>query len=553
VKTSSEDTDLQTILDGGHHPTEGGWNTRTAVWGLLLVVVVSAVFLPRIFEQNDFRTDDHYLLYLVQDKGMVLPWDEEEYMYFAAFRPLPMMSLLLDFHLYGTWAPGYYYTNLLIHAAIVVVFFLLLLQMQRDFFHDGRPLLPAFFALVIGVHADLFYNILWICNRTESMLLLSTLLFMMLALRYYRRPSRTKAVLLFLLLVAALASKSQAIALPLLFLAGGWICIRAKTASVSMKSLLLVTVALLLPVVVYVGLVAIYHSYGETLTWSMLPTKLYSMFAITSIAVHPWLGKTLYSVFHDNRMLAAIIGVVILLLFAVALYRQPAPRRAAILSCVLLYVLVLLPRSIHHIDTRINSLQIAVLLIGVFVVTLYFGRKPAMIVAVILAASHIVGMGQSIAEFRWMTDNNRYTMLLEQEDREGPARYVLLATLHRYDPYCMHFARHGRFGYDSSMIETPLRVVRKYYTRENNEYAIEPGAEGVRLIAKDSRVAFLDDTRLVSPSWLHLSFDDARNDYGYAAVSICLVEPPDNVRYLLESGFDYVDASDLILRGHICR
>jgi hypothetical protein len=539
VKTSSEDTDLQTILDGGHHPTEGGWNTRTAVWGLLLVVVVSAVFLPRIFEQNDFRTDDHYLLYLVQDKGMVLPWDEEEYMYFAAFRPLPMMSLLLDFHLYGTWAPGYYYTNLLIHAAIVVVFFLLLLQMQRDFFHDGRPLLPAFFALVIGVHADLFYNILWICNRTESMLLLSTLLFMMLALRYYRRPSRTKAVLLFLLLVAALASKSQAIALPLLFLAGGWICIRAKTASVSMKSLLLVTVALLLPVVVYVGLVAIYHSYGETLTWSMLPTKLYSMFAITSIAVHPWLGKTLYSVFHDNRMLAAIIGVVILLLFAVALYRQPAPRRAAILSCVLLYVLVLLPRSIHHIDTRINSLQIAVLLIGVFVVTLYFGRKPAMIVAVILAASHIVGMGQSIAEFRWMTDNNRYTMLLEQEDREGPARYVLLATLHRYDPYCMHFARHGRFGYDSSMIETPLRVVRKYYTRSRTGFDYTVHHSGIDFRATDPRVSFLQDVGITAPDWLSLDFSEPAPDYGHGKALLHFDAIPADCILLVERQYEY--------------
>ncbi len=511
----------------------------TVLWLTIIVSVVLAVFLPRILEQNDFRTDDYYLLSLVQEKGIVAPWDGEQYYYFAAFRPVPMASLLIDFHMFGTSPSGYYFANLGIHLMATLLLFMLLLSVFRIFFNDPSPAVPALFAIAASVHADMFYNVLWICNRTESMLLLFSVMFLLVSVRYFESGRQLYALLAVFLLILALATKAQAIALPLLFLGAGYSFHKAGKLRAGIRSLLLWSIPLLASVALYLIVWMVFDRYEETISLSWLPTKAFSLVAITSIVIHPAVGKALYLLFYEQRAAAALLGILLLAVCSVLLYRMKPEKRGVFLAATALYALALLPRAMHQINTRINTLQIVLFILAAAVISRSFGRRASAGLAIVLTVAYLAGMPAEIAEWRRETDNARYVSLLKEEARGGAGQYALLASYQRFDPYTLHYYRYGAFGCDSSMTESPLRVLRKYYTRAKKEYLIDMKGNVITLRAADPRAGFMYDSSVALPTWMHVELKDEARDYGYRTALIELGRVPPDTRLLLERGYAY--------------
>ena len=142
--------------------------------------------------------------------------------YFSNYVPLSLLSLSVDFALWGMEPFGYHLTNLLLHAANGVVFYLLCLEFLSlgGVTHDDRPAAAAA-ALFFSVHPLRVQSVAWVAERRDVLcgfFFLLTLLFWMRSLRpgcLSGARGRAAALGAFLL---ALLSKAAAIPLPLVLI-----------------------------------------------------------------------------------------------------------------------------------------------------------------------------------------------------------------------------------------------------------------------------------------------------------------------------------------------
>ena len=129
------------------------------------------------------------------------------------YMPLKMVSLAVDYRLFGGDPTGYHAMNLAIHVANALLVYLLLLRF-------GESAATAFaVALVWAVHPVQVESVAWVSERKN---VLSTLFFLLALLAYVRfsdapRP-RTYALVL-VLFVCALLTKINTIVLPAITLA----------------------------------------------------------------------------------------------------------------------------------------------------------------------------------------------------------------------------------------------------------------------------------------------------------------------------------------------
>jgi len=129
------------------------------------------------------------------------------------YMPLKMLSLAVDYQLFGANPTGYHVVNLLLHIANALLVYLLLLRL-------GEPAVAAFaVALLWGVHPVHVESVAWISERKN---VLSTLFFLLAFLAYLRFSDRPRArtyVLMFVLFVCALLTKINTIVLPAIAIA----------------------------------------------------------------------------------------------------------------------------------------------------------------------------------------------------------------------------------------------------------------------------------------------------------------------------------------------
>jgi tetratricopeptide (TPR) repeat protein len=136
--------------------------------------------------------------------------------YFSNYVPLSLLSLSLDFALWGMNPFGYHLTNVLLHAANAAVFYLLCLE----FLDDDRPAAAAA-ALFFSLHPLRVQSVAWVAERRDVLCGFFFLLTLLLWMRSFRPGSphgargRAAALGAFLL---ALMSKAAAVPLPLVLI-----------------------------------------------------------------------------------------------------------------------------------------------------------------------------------------------------------------------------------------------------------------------------------------------------------------------------------------------
>ncbi len=129
------------------------------------------------------------------------------------YMPLKMLSLAIDYQLFGGDPAGYHVVNLLLHVANALLVYLLLLRL-------GESAPTAFaVALLWAVHPVQVESVAWISERKN---VLSTLFFLLAFLAYLRfsdRPRLGTYALVFVLFVCALLTKINTIVLPAITIA----------------------------------------------------------------------------------------------------------------------------------------------------------------------------------------------------------------------------------------------------------------------------------------------------------------------------------------------
>jgi tetratricopeptide (TPR) repeat protein len=131
----------------------------------------------------------------------------------ANYIPLKVLSLAIDYHLWGGTPAGYHATNLALHIANALAIYALLLRLGES---GGAALV---IALLWALHPVQVESVAWISERKN---VLSTLFFfaaLLSFLAWSARPRLQTYALLFVFFVCALLSKINTIVLPAIMLA----------------------------------------------------------------------------------------------------------------------------------------------------------------------------------------------------------------------------------------------------------------------------------------------------------------------------------------------
>lgn len=128
------------------------------------------------------------------------------------YHPLPMLSLAIDWKLYGENATGYHRTALFFHLVnTALVFFFILLLMESAW-------VAAIVAALFAVHPAHTESVAWISERKDVMYVCFFLVSLIAYLFYWKSKSVLSYVVCILAFVFSLLSKGQAVTLPIVLL-----------------------------------------------------------------------------------------------------------------------------------------------------------------------------------------------------------------------------------------------------------------------------------------------------------------------------------------------
>jgi tetratricopeptide (TPR) repeat protein len=181
---------------------------RGIVLGLIVLGGLVASYWNAL--DNDFLWDDQHLIQenpLVHGKAGIPKMFATDIYYGASnfYRPLQVLSLHLDYRLYGLKPRGYHLTSILAHVGVAAAFLGLLRQVGVSW---GVSVGLALFYAVHPIHTE---AVTYVSGRADSLMAL----FLVLALWCYLRDRPVLSALSFAL---ALMSKETAMSLPVVLL-----------------------------------------------------------------------------------------------------------------------------------------------------------------------------------------------------------------------------------------------------------------------------------------------------------------------------------------------
>jgi hypothetical protein len=205
---STVDIGLCTTNDESHHVWEDIHEQMIGAIAVIWLLFTAGVYVPDVgrgFIKDDFRWVLDGAAALDHPAGVFVSGWAGNF-----FRPLVALSFGLDHAAYGLWARGYGFTNLALYVGCVVAVYAVLRQFGIS------PVAAAGGAFAWAVNpTGLDMAVLWLSGRTS---LLMTL-FSCVAITLFLRGNRYWGTLFF---AAALFSKEDALAVPLIVVGGRW-------------------------------------------------------------------------------------------------------------------------------------------------------------------------------------------------------------------------------------------------------------------------------------------------------------------------------------------
>lgn len=190
--------------------------TKRSSYLLAIILLTGIVFSNSL--KNDFINeldDDVYVTDNQRIGDLSGPGLKNIFSSFVAgnYHPLTMLSLALDYRIFGLNASGFHATNLLLHLLNTVLVFIFIGRLVSD------QRVAAFVALFFAVHPMHVESVSWISERKDvlyALFFLGALLSYVLYLQRNRRRKYWNSCLLFFL--GSLLSKPMAVTLPAVLL-----------------------------------------------------------------------------------------------------------------------------------------------------------------------------------------------------------------------------------------------------------------------------------------------------------------------------------------------
>ena len=126
--------------------------------------------------------------------------------------PVHMMTLWIQYHLFGLEPSGYHATSLVLHMTNVALVFLFTRILT------GTTSIAFFTALLFGIHPMHAESVLWVSAQKDLLAALFWLLSMIVYARTHNHRTMYHWMIIVILVIAALLSKATAVMIPVTFL-----------------------------------------------------------------------------------------------------------------------------------------------------------------------------------------------------------------------------------------------------------------------------------------------------------------------------------------------
>jgi len=186
------------------------------LWGAFIIVAILCVYWP-VGSYDFVDVDDD--LYVFNNRYVQSGLTVEGIKWafgmtgIAHWHPLTWISLMMDAHIFGPAPAGFHLTNLLFHIISSILIFLIFKQATGSLLRSG------FLAMLFAIHPLNVESVVWIAERKNVLSVLFLLLTLLAYLRYTKKRSGLRYLLLFIPFSLGLLAKSTVAVLPFILLA----------------------------------------------------------------------------------------------------------------------------------------------------------------------------------------------------------------------------------------------------------------------------------------------------------------------------------------------
>lgn len=313
-----------------------------------------------------------FLVYLPALQNGFVNWDDNVYVYeniniqsidlnffkwiFTAeanptWHPLTLLTIGIDYAVWGLNPLGYHLTNIVIHALNTFLVFLLTINLMKTVTHK-KALSAAFItALLFGIHPVHVESVAWISERKDVLCALFFLLTILLYLRYASTETRRRRQVYYafclILFALALMSKPMAVTIPVVLLIIDYYPLRRF--SLNPKAVLFEKT----PFLILSLLSSMITIYAQQMGGALRPLDQYSFSMRLLVAVHSYLFYLIkmlvpidlapfYPYPHETEIFAFMYFFAAIILIAITLFCVKTSKKFY-LTCWLFYIFTLIP------------------------------------------------------------------------------------------------------------------------------------------------------------------------------------------------------------------
>lgn len=310
-------------------------NNINLIYLTIILVIVTATYFSTL-SMNWTNCDDDLLIlkkeYLSNSKNIKNAFNEP---YFSGFyyRPIIVISFIIDTVISGTKPFIYHLTNLLLHCINCCILYFLLLLLSKNKF---AALIGS---LLFGLHPLLSNAVSWILGRNDMILFLFSILSFIFFIKNQENNKVLFQVLNTFSFFVALLSKETAIILPILFVV--YIYLFKKEIIFNKTNLTLYT-SWLIAIIIWYYLKTKAVLLTNTNTDVSISNFIYNLQQIPDIIsrfIFPFQNQVLptYNIF------STILGIVILIILLAVIFIKKTYKNKLMIYGFLWFVLLLIP------------------------------------------------------------------------------------------------------------------------------------------------------------------------------------------------------------------
>ncbi len=190
-----------------------------------LIIAAAFFFMWPVIQSEFTELDDKYLILTGMERFIHRPmrvWSAN--LYTAHYKPLGMLSWLLEGQLFGFKSSVLHFNNLLLHAINSVLAFFVVLRLSSAFTpaRANAELVALFSALLFAVHPLHVESVAWAIERKDVLYTCFFLLGLLAYFRYLDKPSMKWMLITTGCFGLSLLSKSPAIVFPAILILIDW-------------------------------------------------------------------------------------------------------------------------------------------------------------------------------------------------------------------------------------------------------------------------------------------------------------------------------------------